>query len=251
MVAFDNEIEKLETFSPISLAEMDEVKLMNRTDTKFVFKRSDLSSVLEKLSSDYSVLKINDNLISSYKTLYFDTLEFGYYLDHHNGRGNRFKVRIRNYTESNLFFLEIKNKYKGRTDKKRIKLNDFETSFSADSRLFVDSVIDSAPNLEAKLWNNFSRITLVNHAEKERLTLDLNLSFDWNGRVEEFDHIVIAELKQENVNRNSKFYQMMKSFNISSNSISKYCIGAVSLNPGLKYNSFKSKTLLINKLLTL
>lgn len=251
MMEFDNEIKMLSGFNPISLAEMDEVKLMNRTDTKFVFKRSDLSALLSRLSNDYSVLKINENLISSYKTLYFDTSNFGYYLDHHNGRGNRFKVRIRSYIESNLFFLEIKNKYKGRTDKKRIKLKDFETSFSKGSQVFVNSVIESAPPLEAKLWNNFSRITLVNHAEKERLTLDLNLAFDWEGAKQAFDHIVIAELKQENVNRNSKFYQMMKDLNISPNSISKYCVGAVSLNPDLKYNNFKSKTLLIDKLLTL
>lgn len=251
MKGFSKEIEMLSVFNPISLAEMDEVKLMNRTDTKFVFKRSDLQSLLERLSDSYSVLRIKENLISSYKTLYFDTPDFGYYLDHHNGRGNRFKVRIRSYIESNLFFLEIKNKYKGRTDKKRIKLNDFETTFSKGSQVFVNSVIDSSPLLEAKLWNNFSRITLVNHADKERLTLDLNLAFDWEGTKEEFNHIVIAELKQENVNRNSKFYQMMKGLNISPNSISKYCIGAVCLNPDLKYNNFKSKTLLIDKLLTL
>ena len=248
-MSFNSEIQALQRFKPISLSEMDEVKLMNRTDTKFVFKRADLIDVLSNLSNDYQVLNIDGNLISSYKTLYFDTVDFSYYAAHHRGKGNRYKVRIRNYKESELFFLEIKNKYKGRTDKKRIKLSNFENEFSQSSRTFVNEVIEGDTHLESKLWNNFSRITLVSPSNKERLTLDLDLSFDWDGKEEKFEHIVIAELKQENVNRNSPFYKMMKALRISPNSISKYCVGAMSLYPDLKYNNFKSKLLLINKLL--
>ena len=103
----------LNDFDPITLSEMDSVKLMNRTDTKFVFKRTLLAELLPILKEQYRVLDIKGNLISSYKTLYYDTDNFQFFLDHHNGKGNRFKVRVRNYVESDLFFLEIKNKYKG------------------------------------------------------------------------------------------------------------------------------------------
>jgi len=247
-MSFKAEINILREFKPTTLAQMDEVKLMNRTDTKFVFRRSELISILKILSSDYRALNINGDLISSYNTLYFDTPEFGYYLAHHQGKGNRYKVRIRNYVESDLYFLEIKNKYKGRTDKKRIKLEGFEKEFSIDSQNFVNSVIQGEPNLEAKLWNSFSRITLVNKVLKERLTLDLNLGFNWEDDSVDHSHIVIAELKQENVNRESLFYSLMKSKGILPNSISKYCIGAIGLNTSLKYNNFKVKNLLINKL---
>jgi hypothetical protein len=40
----------------------------------------------------------------------------------------------------------------------------------------------------------------------------------------------------------------MKENEIRPYSISKYCVGAVSLNPNLKYNNFKEKLLLIDKL---
>ena len=238
----------LSGFKPISLTEMDEVKLMNRTDTKFVFPYHLLNPLLKQLSTGYRILSIKDNLISNYKTLYFDTEDFVYYNDHHRGVGNRFKVRIRNYVESGIYFLEIKNKYKGRTDKKRIKLPDFEMNFSDKSLDFVKSVIPNMPKLEAKLWNDFSRITLVNQADKERLTLDLNLTFSWDNQTEKLDHLIIGELKQENVNRESLFYKIMKSQGFLPNSISKYCIGAMRLNPDLKYNNFKVKNLLIEKL---
>lgn len=243
-----NELKILEKFQGTSLSEMDEVKLMNRTDTKFVVKRTLFNEVLPALGEHYKVLEILGNRINSYETLYYDYPNFQFFLDHHNGRGNRFKVRIRNYVESKLYFLEIKNKFKGRTIKKRIKVDDFELELSEKSKGFINDVIGKETNLEAKLWNSFGRITLVNNTEKERLTLDLNLTFEWKDNKVVYDHVVIAELKQENVNRNSIFYSLMKKNGIGPYSISKYCVGAVSLNPDLKYNNFKEKLLLIDKL---
>lgn len=116
------------------------------------------------------------------------------------------------------------------------------------SKKFINDVIGKETDLEAKLWNSFGRITLVNNQEKERLTLDLNLTFEWKDNKVVYDHLVVAELKQENVNRNSKFYALMKENGIGPYSISKYCVGGVSLNPTLKYNNFKDKLLLIDKL---
>lgn len=239
----------LKDFNPITLSEMDNVKLMNRTDTKFVFKRSLLEGMLEELKSQYRVLNVNGKLISSYKTLYFDTDDFVFFRDHHNGKTNRFKVRMRNYVESDLFFLEIKNKYKGRTAKSRIKVPDFELDLSQKSNNYIHEVIGTDIALDSKLWNGFNRITLVNNNEKERLTLDLGLNFEWNGEKKEYNHIVIAELKQGKANRESLFYTLMKRNGIRPNGMSKYCVGVVALYPEQRYNNFKEKVLLIDKLI--
>lgn len=243
------EIELLEKFTPITLSEMDSVKLMNRTDTKFVLPRTLLNQILPDLSPTYRALEIEGKRISSYKTLYFDTPIYKFYLDHHNQKGNRFKVRIRNYVESDLYFLEIKNKYKGRTDKKRIKIEDFEGMQKNEAQEFVDGVVGEHIDLESKLWNSFKRITLVNQEEKERLTLDIDLTFEWSDRKEVFHNIVVAELKQENVNRKSLFYRLMKENGVRENRFSKYCIGVIRGNPELKKNRFKEKILLIEKML--
>ena len=238
----------LNSFQPISLKQMDEVKLMNRTDTKFVLNRSFFNKILPDLANSYRVLEIEGKRLSSYKTLYYDTEGFQLFLDHHNGKGNRFKIRIRNYVESNLFFLEIKNKFKGRTDKKRTKVEDFEIELTEKSANYINKVVGKELKVVPKLWNSFQRITLVNTKEIERLTLDLNLTFNWNDKVRAFEHVVIAELKQENVNRNSLFYNLMKSHGVRANSMSKYCVGGLTLNPELKANNFKDKILLIDKL---
>lgn len=243
-----NEEAILQSFQPITLEEMDAVKLMNRTDTKFVLKRSFFNSILPQLADSYRVLEIANRRLASYRTLYYDTEKFQLFLDHHNGRGNRYKIRIRNYVESKLFFLEIKNKFKGRTDKKRTKVKGFELELTPDSANYINKVVGREINVVPKLWNSFERITLVNTKEVERLTLDLNLTFEWNDRKRAFDHLVVAELKQENVNRKSLFYSLMKEHHVRPNSISKYCVGGIALNPELKGNNFKNKILLIDKL---
>lgn len=235
-------------FEPITLEQMDAVKLMNRTDTKFVLNRGFFNEILPELANSYRSLEIANRRLASYRTLYFDTDEFRLFLDHHNGRGNRYKVRIRNYVESNLFYLEIKNKFKGRTDKKRTKVKDFELDLSPASVNYINKVIGREVSLVPKLWNSFERITLVNKTEVERLTLDLNLTFEWQDQKKAFNHLVIAELKQENVNRNSLFFSLMKKHAVRPNSMSKYCIGGITLNPELKNNNFKDKLLLIDKL---
>jgi len=47
-------------FTPISLKNMDGVKLMNRSDTKFTFSSQKLPTLLEKLIPFYNVLEINE-----------------------------------------------------------------------------------------------------------------------------------------------------------------------------------------------
>ena len=108
-------------FLPITLNDMDEVKLMSRTDTKFVFQLSKLPKLLLQLQPFYNVLTINSKVIHNYKSLYYDTEERKFYIDHHNSRINRNKIRFREYVDSGLTFLEVKLKNnKGRTIKKRM-----------------------------------------------------------------------------------------------------------------------------------
>ncbi len=238
----------LNSFEGISLSEMDEVKLMNRTDTKFVFSRKMVPELFTSLSPHYRILDVDGHRISRYKSLYFDTDNLKFYTDHHNGRLDRFKVRIRNYVESDLNFLEIKHKFKGRTDKKRIKLKQIENNLSEKSVNFIDEILGTQVSVHSVLWNYFGRITLVHKFEKERLTLDFGLAFEWQENSKTYSDIVISELKQEVFNRSSPFYALMKKSLMRPTGISKYCLGTIALNKNVKGNKFKSKVLLVNKL---
>ncbi|MBT5858686.1 MAG: polyphosphate polymerase domain-containing protein [Flavobacteriales bacterium] len=236
-------------FSPISLSEMDDVKLMSRTDTKFAFNTSKLPDLLLKLSEHYKVLEIDKERIHDYKSLYFDTDDRKFFLDHHNGRVNRNKIRFREYVGSGLTFLEIKLKNnKGKTIKKRIKVKEITEKLSEKQMNFVKEKVGDDIDVNSKQWINFSRITFVHKTMKERLTMDVNLTFENKENKGDLKDIVIAEVKQERMSRSSDFMKIAKEMSVLPIRLSKYCISTLSLNPELKHNKFKEKLLFINKL---
>ena len=245
-----NEISKItSTFSPIKLAEMDNVKLMSRSDTKFAFKISKLPELLNQMMPFYRVLEIKGKFIHDYKSLYFDTDDRKFYLDHHNGRVNRNKVRFREYVGSDLTFLEIKRKNnKGKTIKKRIKVDSINDDLSVKQKEYIHSIIGSNIILNSKQWINFSRITFVHKVHKERLTIDINLNFKEKDRRGDLNQIAIGEVKQERMSRLSDFMRIAKELHILPIRISKYCMSTLELNPELKQNRFKEKILFLTKL---
>lgn len=239
----------LNLFGPISLGEMDSVKLMNRTDTKFLLTIEQLKSILLEVQNDYRVLTIEDRALNSYETLYYDTENFLFYHRHHSGKKNRYKIRKRKYIESNLTFLEVKFKTnKDRTIKDRTKLQSIDENLNQLELDFIENETHLDLFFEPKLWNRFQRITFVSLEMPERITIDLDLSFKSNEREIHWESVVIAEVKQQRQNRHSPFMIALKKRLIRQESVSKYSLGAAMLFPELKSNSFKSKILKLKKL---
>ena len=240
----------IRAFTPIHLEQMDRVKLMNRVDTKFAFDLTILSDILPELVENYAILEINSVRTPSYQSQYFDDQNLTFYKDHHNGRTNRFKVRIRKYIESNLLFLEIKHKFKGRTIKKRIEVDDFKVNLTSEMNAFINDNKAAKSALMPILENAFHRITLVNKTKNERLTLDFDLSFKRENTTKEFKNLVIAELKQEKIDRTSPFFVAMKNRIIRPYRLSKYCLGAMALyeKEKIKINRFKRKYIYLQKI---
>ena len=240
----------LQNFKSISLAEMDRVKLMNRTDTKFAFSVEKFTEFLGCLNQFYDVLEIANTRTPHYESLYFDDDQFSFFKDHHNGKTNRFKVRIRKYVESEILFLEVKHKFKGRTDKKRIPTTGFDEVFDEKQLQFLTKQLQAESQLMPTMWNSFQRITLINKTLNERLTFDFNINFHHQNTERNFNNLVIAELKQENLDRNSPFYVLMKNQQIRPYRLSKYCLGSIEIygENQLKFNRFKKKLLHLKKI---
>ena len=228
---------------------MDEVKLMNRTDTKFAFRVNNLEELLEKMQVFYKVLEVNGERIQTYKSLYFDTEDRKFYIDHHNSRVNRNKIRFREYVGSGLTFLEIKLKNnKGKTIKKRMRAAKISEKLSSEQKEYIEKIIGKKLEVSAKQWINFSRLTFVHKTQKERLTIDINLSFENEKESGDLRDIVIAEVKQERMSRKSDFMRIAKEMSILPMRLSKYCISTMQLWQNIKQNRFKKKQLFINKL---
>jgi hypothetical protein len=242
----------IQQFNPISLKEMDGVALMNRIDTKFVVSLDQLLSILEEVKSIYRILEVNDVRFSHYETLYYDTDDFHFYTRHHNGKMNRWKIRKRSYVDSQLNFLELKFKTnRGRTQKQRTGIPEIGVDLNGDEEMFIGRKSGIDLHLSPQLKNNFTRLTLVEPSLPERITIDLELSFEWNEISRKLKQIVIVEVKQENRNRLSPFVQALKKRHVREVSISKYCIGVAMLVPFVKKNNFKGKLIKINKLETI
>jgi hypothetical protein len=246
----------LDTMLPITLEEMQQIRLMDRVDAKFVASVVSLPDLLTEMSPYFKVQMTDGKRIAPYNTQYLDTPSFGMFVMHQNGKLNRQKIRIRTYVDSNLSFLEIKNKtQKGRTQKVRVpivcpQIRAVE-ELNAD-RQFLEqhSMFDSA-TLAPVLSNRFHRITLVNLRQTERVTIDLNLSFtnDTTGNGTTLDKLMVLELKQDG-QQHSDFRDILHRLRIKQMSFSKYCMGMTLTNPDIKYNRFKSKCIFINKITT-
>ncbi len=236
----------LDLFDPVSLEEMNGVSLMKRTDTKFLVNKRQLPVILEEASQQYRILSINDERLMSYKTQYYDTPSMTFYHRHHNKRSTRTKVRIRQYIESNLLFLEVKLKNnKGKTNKSRVQLESWTDTLGSKELQFIADTSGQHYNLAPILMNEFNRFTLVDRQMRERATIDLNLRFNQ----EEFDEdLVIVELKQERLSRQSPLFQILKKNRVYPKSMSKYCIGVAAHFPDVKQNNFKRRFRSIEKI---
>ncbi len=227
-------------FDPISLEEMDSVKLQDRVDTKYVLPEIGMGALLEAMRVHYRVLEVRGVRGTAYRSLYFDTVDLKHYQDHHNKRTFRSKVRFREYIGSDLVFLEVKRKTgRGRTDKKRMRVEAIPEVLIGEQLRFVQKASRSDAALEPSLWNHFTRYTFVGKQVQERLTMDLGLRYtDLHGSGD-LGGIVVAELKQSRADRTSPFVELMRGMNLRPSGMSKYCVGMLTLRRPVKHNAFK------------
>jgi hypothetical protein len=242
----------LRVFTPISLEEMSGVKLMNRTDTKFVTNMAKLHQLLEIAQDDYFVQEIDGERNLEYDTTYFDTRTFDMYNQHQWNHTNRQKIRFRTYCISGLQFMEVKTKNNhGRTKKKRIEVTDMNVCEQEKSDFLGKYLRYDVDTLQPALNNHFSRITLVNKAKTERLTIDSALRFHnlVSGVDRDMGDLVIIELKRDG-QVYSPVLEMLRRLRIHPHGFSKYCMGSALTNSELSVNRFKCKLIEINKIVT-
>ena len=230
---------------------MSGIKLMNRIDTKFVTTRTQLMRLLEMAQSEYYAQDIQGQRLSGYDTTYFDTQDFAMYRIHQTGHCGRQKLRFRTYVSSDLQFMEVKTKNNhGRTKKKRIKVSDMDLSDQTKLDFLANHLRYAPGTLQPAIRNNFDRITLVNRAKTERLTIDTNLRFFnlVSGVDRDMGPLVIIELKRDGLCY-SPVLEMLRRLRIHPHGFSKYCMGSALTNPALPVNRFKVKLIEVNKIL--
>lgn len=246
-----NPLSAIQQFEPVSLQQIDSVKLMNRVDQKFILHASELNYLLLEVLNSYHVLEIDNKRSFRYSSLYYDTDNFNFYTDHHNGKPNRVKIRSRSYLDSGTAFFEIKKKIKGfRTEKYRVK----RTGESANDHQLEQELLKLHQldhfSLSPSISIDYSRITLTAKDFSERVTIDTELCFKKEAGAESIGGLVIIEVKQNQIKRESAIIQALRKRRNRPFGISKYAMGMVIMNAVGKTNAFRHKISKIKQLIS-
>jgi len=242
----------LGSFEPVSLEQTNEqASLLKRSDTKYVIRPEQLPAVLSHWMNTHRILEINNNRIFSYHSVYYDTPGLRLYHAHHAGAVNRVKFRVREYVDTQISYYEIKKRdNRGITEKQRTRIKDKDLACSLMHQTgseYSRHTLHEA--LQETLQVDYDRITLVAKEGGERITIDLNLCFCANDHRAAFPDRAIIEIKRRRgvMAAEQRFFRAM---GIRPGSISKYCLGILSLFPTAKQHRFRMPLRILAKQLT-
>ena len=167
----------LASLEPITLAEMDSIRLMNRIDSKYVTDEVTLGRILADAFSDF-----------------------------------------RSVPQACAFVAE-------------------KSDFTAD-------------RIAPRMTTAFDRITLVNPAKTERITIDMHLMFNnfRTGKKASLQDAVIIELKQDG-RAESQMKGILLDNRVKPARVSKYCVAVTLTDPTVKSGRFKIKVRTIEKII--
>ncbi|MBI9034696.1 MAG: polyphosphate polymerase domain-containing protein [Bacteroidales bacterium] len=229
-------------YKAIGLDQINGKELLNRFDTKFLIHREQLDGLLLQAKDNYDILEVNGERSRFYLSRYYDTHDYLMYHHHHNGKRNRYKIRLRTYEDTADVFVEIKFKANNGKLCKYRRLIDGDSLAEIEIQEFINDYSPYDPKLLGEKLNvRYQRITLVHKNTKERVTLDYNLSFITNDKLKKLGSVIIIEVKQARPFADSDFINLLRNENYRSVDFSKYCIGTALLNEDIKKNNFKDR----------
>ena len=249
----DELFETLSGFAPISLEQLNStVEFLDRIDVKYLVHISELPSIIAEMKERFYLLTIKDRSIFSYDNVYMDTKDLMFYNQHEAGSADRTKVRTRLYTDSDLAFVEYKQKV-GKTIRKFRYQSEPKDhgKMTMESARYVEGIYHSLYNESLKqllfpaLHNNYQRCTLCSKNNDERVTIDFNIEFSNSRATDEegkkmhsLDNLVIIESKSTNTSCFS--HEVMAKHGCKpATGCSKYCLGLYYLGQVDSWNSFQ------------
>lgn len=214
--------------------------LQERCDTKFICKITDLGLIFKEVTGHYHVIRKNEEVYFEYMSQYFDTEDNKFLNDHHRGRRPRIKVRQRHYTQRGLSFLEMKKKCSDEKTYKTRKQIDNPDSIIEVDEFLATKEHSISEKLVPKLKVTYQRMTLIGLMLNERVTVDINIQFEYVGKSKTLNGLVIIEVKQSRFNPQSPIIRTLYK-HARDVRVSKYMTGAQLMWPEMKLNRHKPR----------
>ncbi len=249
----DELFETLSGFAPISLEQLNStVEFLDRIDVKYLVHISELPSIIAEMKERFYLLTIKDRSIFSYDNVYMDTKDLMFYNQHQQWNADRTKVRTRLYVDSDLAFVEYKQKV-GETIRKFRYQSEPAThgKMTMEAARYVEGIFHSLYGESLKqllfpaLHNSYQRCTLCSKQNDERVTIDFNIEFS-NPRAEweevnknmTLENLVIIESKSTNTSCFS--HEVMAKHGCKpAKGCSKYCLGLYYLGQVDQWSTFQ------------
>lgn len=235
----------------VSLEEIDNLNLMDRAESKYIIPFRKIPFFLNKIDSYYRVLEIDGLRIFRYHNVYFDTPDFLFYNQHITGKLPRSKVRLREYENNGITYLEVKKRTNtNRVKKWRVASGEFRDRLQENEVSFIAEHLKCLPGvLIPVLINRFKRITLASCSDEERVTVDFDLSWSsLKGDVFTFPYLSVVEIKRSGTCKGSFVGSLLKERFIHSSGFSKYCTGNAVVNNPVRQNTLKCRFLMLKKI---
>jgi VTC domain len=241
------EIEQgLSHYKPISLKQLNEnAEMMARIDNKYIVKGKALLPAIAALADYFDVLEIDGKRAFEYSSCYFDDTDRRGYYDHHQRRRKRCKVRVREYVDAGIYFLEVKlNEQRAMTTKRRLQIDEAITSLDEGIMSFVDGCYNDCyhehyeKQLVPVINISYQRITLVAKQGGERLTLDTGICFcaeDTQCETPEDTYII----ETKSARGNGIADKILRAIHVKpTKRVSKFCLGMVATGQVGNHNGF-------------
>lgn len=252
--AIPTPLTRLGTFGTVALDDIVGAPMSNRFEAKFAAALDAMDRILEACHrARYRVLEVARCPIQRITTAYFDTPGLAYYHAHLRDRAVRTKVRTRHYDATGACFVEVKLRQNtGRTFKHRTPVDADAGPHHSASQLLPDEARAAiqAVASEPVVRTRFNRITLVDEAAEERVTLDTGVELQAHGGSLFFAGVIFVEVKQHRP-RPPAFHRAMQAPRLRESPMSKYCLGVALLHPRVKHNRFKPQLRALTALHTL
>lgn len=220
-------------------------ELRRRIDTKFVLSPRAAAEFAARLCGTHTVLTAGDELIATYRTLYFDTPDLQFFHEHRRGRRIRHKARIRHYPDRGLSMLEVKTRRSEMLTTKTWRAHDYgRDELSADDAGFVALHTGTDAALLPRVSTHFRRLTLLGIERDERVTIDLELCVERDGTRIPIEDVAIVEVKQWPFRRDTLALSALRAEGHRPSVVSKYCTSVAMTHPELRRNTLRERTLL-------
>ena len=228
----------------IALADVVAVaSLQRRFDHKYVVEVARLPELIAALGPRLHVLEVDEMRVGDFTSVYFDTPDLRTYRDHLKRRRRRFKIRTRHYGDPAAAMLELKCKGRRKQTVKHRWPHPGErtTSLGPEAEARVADALATQygfalpTSLRPVATTSFQRITLVDVAAIERVTVDLGLTIEANGRT-----LVLgadrAVVETKSARRMGAATRTLHRLGVRPERVSKYCVGIAASHDTVRGN---------------